>query len=280
MRDVVQCDGYAAYMTIVAKAPDGRITLAFCWSHLRRRFFDHANDQALIAREALERIAALYAIEKTRRASSHASGEEQTARHGIQTLARASASARLRKARDRRQTSLWSDHWEWLVPFLDDGRIELATKIVERSIHPIVLNRKNALFAGHDKGAENWACVASLIETCKLNDVEPQAYIAGVLDRLVSLWPASHIDELMPWAWAKASPPDRIAAYAKRPKHQLTKAVQRKRRSRRILTPDMSGGTFSSTSISGNSSMGRFLTGWFWSASTGTRRIPIRRTGS
>ena len=56
----------------------------------------------------------------------------------------------------------------------------------------MALNRKNALFAGHDEGAENWACVASLIETCKLNDVEPQAYIADVLDKLVNLWPASH----------------------------------------------------------------------------------------
>jgi transposase len=61
-----------------------------------------------------------------------------------------------------------------------------------------VLNRKNALFAGHDEGAENWACVASLIETCKLNDVEPQAYIADVLDKLVNLWPTSHINDLMP----------------------------------------------------------------------------------
>ena len=59
---------------------------------------------------------------------------------------------------------------------------------------------------------ENWACIASLIETCKLNDVEPQAYIADVLDRLVNLWPASRIDELMPWAWTKASAPDRLAA--------------------------------------------------------------------
>ena len=74
------------------------------------------------------------------------------------------------------------NHWEGLVRFLEDGRIELDTNIVERGIRPIVLNRKNALFAGHDEGAENWACVASLIETCKLNDLEPQAYIAGVLD--------------------------------------------------------------------------------------------------
>jgi transposase len=103
---LVQCDGYAAYKTIAAKALDGRITLAFCWSHLRRRFFDRAEGAAPIAREALERIAELYAIEKTnpgherRRASSHAPGEKQTARHGVQLLARASTGPRLRRVRN------------------------------------------------------------------------------------------------------------------------------------------------------------------------------------
>ena len=67
-----------------------------------------------------------------------------------------------------------------------------------------MLNRKNALFAGHDVGAENWACIASLIETCKLNDVEPQAYFADVLAKVVNLWPASRIDELLRRAWAAA----------------------------------------------------------------------------
>ena len=66
----------------------------------------------------------------------------------------------------------------------------------------IVLNRKNALFAGHDHGAENWACIASLIESCKLSGVNPQAYLTDVLTRLVNLWPASRLDELLPWAWA------------------------------------------------------------------------------
>ena len=83
------------------------------------------------------------------------------------------------------------NHWDGLVRFLDDGRIELDTNIVERSIRPIVLNRKNALFAGHDQGAENWAAIASLVETCKLYSVDPQAYFADVLTKLVNLWPAS-----------------------------------------------------------------------------------------
>ena len=87
------------------------------------------------------------------------------------------------------------NHWDGLTRFLNDGRIELDTNIVERSIRPVVLNRKNALFAGHDEGAANWACIASLIETCKLHGVDPQAYLADVLIRLVNLWPASRLDE-------------------------------------------------------------------------------------
>ena len=68
--------------------------------------------------------------------------------------------------------------WEGLARFLDDGRIELDSNTVERAIRPLALNRKNSLFAGSDGGGEHWAVIASLIETCKLNDVEPQAYLA------------------------------------------------------------------------------------------------------
>ena len=103
------------------------------------------------------------------------------------------------------------NHWDGLTRFLDDGRIELDTNIVERGMRPIALNRKNALFAGHDQGAENWACIASLIETCKLHGVDPQAYLTDVLTKLVNLWPASRLDDLMPWAWA-AERSTRLAA--------------------------------------------------------------------
>ena len=96
--------------------------------------------------------------------------------------------------------------------FLDDGRIELDTNIVERGIRPIVLDRKNALFAGHDEGAENWACIAPLIETCKLNGADPQAYFADVLTRLINLWPASLLDQLMPWVWAAEHSNQKLAA--------------------------------------------------------------------
>ena len=95
------------------------------------------------------------------------------------------------------------NHWEGLCRFLDDGRIEIDSNTVERTIRGLALTRKNALFAGHDRGAEGWSMIASLLETCKLNSVDPLAWTTDVLTKLVNRWPASRIDELMPWAYAK-----------------------------------------------------------------------------
>ena len=90
--------------------------------------------------------------------------------------------------------------------FLDDGRIEIDSNTVERSMRPVALNRKNALFAGSDHGAENWAMLASLIETCKLHRVNPQVYLTDVLTKLVNNWPNRRLAELTPWAWTAATP--------------------------------------------------------------------------
>jgi transposase len=209
-RGVVQCDGYAAYKAIAGKTGDAAITLAFCWAHLRRQFFDIAakEGQTPVASEALERIAKLYLIEKTIR------GQSAAARRAVRQERSKALVFDLQTWFEHQLTrlsgkSLTADairyalnHWEGLTRFLDDGRIELDTNIVERSIRPIVLNRKNALFAGHDEGAQNWACIASLVETCKLHGVDPQTYFTDVLTKLVNLWPTSRIDDLMPWNWA------------------------------------------------------------------------------
>jgi len=93
--------------------------------------------------------------------------------------------------------------WESLTRFIDDGHIELDNNVVERSIRPITLNRKNALFAGSDGGAEHWAIIASLVETCKLNHVDPLAYLTDVLTRIVNGHPNSDIDQLLPWAYCR-----------------------------------------------------------------------------
>ena len=68
----------------------------------------------------------------------------------------------------------------------------------------MALNRKNTLFAGHDQGAENWACIASLVETCKLHGIDPYTYLADILFRLVNLWPNARLDDLLPWNWTAA----------------------------------------------------------------------------
>ena len=90
-------------------------------------------------------------------------------------------------------------YWDELCVFLTDGRIEIDNNSVERAIRPIALNRKNALFAGHDAGAENWATIASLIETCKLNAIDPFAYLSSTLTAIVNGHKQSRINELLPW---------------------------------------------------------------------------------
>lgn len=88
---------------------------------------------------------------------------------------------------------------------LDDGRIELDTNVLERAIRPIVLTRKNALFAGSDRSAVHWAIASSIIQTCRLNHVEPFAYLKDVLERMVSgQTKANQFDQLMPWNWQQA----------------------------------------------------------------------------
>jgi transposase len=208
-RGVVQCDGYAAYKAITGKVGGEAITLAFCWAHLRRQFYDIEKDgHAPVASEALERIAKLYVIDKTVRGRS--AEERRTVRQerskplvlDLKSWFEHQLTRLSGKSKTAEAIRYALHHWGGLTRFLDDGRIELDTNIVERSIRPIVLNRKNALFAGHDEGAQNWACIASLIETCKVNDVDPQAYFTDVLSKLVNLWPASRLDDLMPWNWA------------------------------------------------------------------------------
>ncbi len=209
-RGILQCDGYAAYQSLIDPAGRrGPSKLAFCWSHARRNFYDLAKDGAApIATEALQQIARLYQIEAdirglsaperraARQARSHPLLEELP--HWFVTQrAKLPGSAPTAEA-----IGYALNHWDGLVQFLDDGRIEIDSNCVERSMRPVALSRKNSLFAGSHEGAENWATVASLIETCKLNAVNPQSYFTDLLTRLVNGWPQARIDQLMPRCWA------------------------------------------------------------------------------
>jgi len=133
------------------------------------------------------------AIRQKRSAQILASIDDWLAHH----RARASAKSPLGEA-----LAYIAKYRDGLGRFLTDGRIEIDNNTVERTIRPIALNRKNALFAGHDAGAENWAVIASLIETCKMNSVDPHEWLSATLTAIVKGHKQSQIDDLLPWNYA------------------------------------------------------------------------------
>jgi transposase len=204
-KGILQVDGYAGYRKLAER---GDVQLAFCWAHMRRNFYELATPgPAPIAREALKHIAEFYAIEKDirgRSAEARRIIRQQKSRPLADTFEqwlRTKLGLISQKGRLAEAIRYALSRWEGLTRFIDDGRIELDNNAVERSIRPIALNRKNALFAGSDGGAEHWAIIATLIETCKLNDVDPLAYLIDVLTRIVDGHPNSAIDQLLPSAY-------------------------------------------------------------------------------
>ena len=192
-------------------------SLAFCWSHVRRQFYEiQVKTPAPIATQALVRIAALFAIEADIRGLS--ADERRQARQrrtkplldDLRLWLEAQLAAVSGKATIAGAIRYTLSRWDGLTRFLDDGRIEIDSNVVERAIRPIALGRKNHLFAGSDGGGEHWAVIASLIETCKMNGVNPQAYLRDVLARIVARHPMGRIDELLPFAYVSAA--DKAAA--------------------------------------------------------------------
>ncbi|MBV8457870.1 MAG: IS66 family transposase [Acetobacteraceae bacterium] len=216
---IVHCDGYAAYKQLVGPKHNGQVILAFCWTHWRREFYDITRSgPAPIAEETLERIAKLYAIEQRIRGSSAEQrlavrqAESKPIVEDLKTWLEKKLVAVSQKSSIAEAIRYGFNHWDGLVRFLEDGRIEMDTNSVERQVRPIKLNRKNALFAGHDEGASNWACLSSLIQSAKLHRLNPQTYLADVLTKLVNGWPMKKLDELLPWAWAKQNSENKLAA--------------------------------------------------------------------
>jgi len=204
---ILQADGYGGYRPLAEKHG---VALAFCWAHVRRRFYELSiGGLAPIASQALQRIAGLYHIEAEIRGQTpdmRCAIRRQKSRLIIDALAPWLKEQLLvisQKTKLAEAIRYTLSHWEGLILFIDDGRIELDNNTVERCIRPLTLNRKNALFAGSDKGAEYWAIIASLIETAKLNGIEPIGYLSDILTKIVNGHPNSKIDELLPWAYAK-----------------------------------------------------------------------------
>ncbi len=211
---ILQIDGYQGYnrLTKLTRKGGAPIRVAHCWAHARRKLkevFDR--DGSEIAAEGLRRIAEIYTVEADIRGVSP----------GQRLSARQSRSAPLVVAfgdwlqAQRRKISAKSrlgekltyihNHWDGLQTFLTDGRVEIDNNRVENLIRPITLNRKNALFAGHDEGGIAWGRIASLIETCKINGIEPFAYLKATLTAIANGHPQSRLDDLLPWNFKLSS---------------------------------------------------------------------------
>jgi len=210
---ILQVDGYTGYNRLARKGrKDGDpLVLAHCWSHARRGLYDLADSGSEIAMEGLKQIAGLYRIEADIRGLSAAKRlavRQDSSAPIVKALKlwlerqRAKVSP---KSRIGEKLAYIANHWDGLAVFLTDGRVEIDNNAVENTIRPIALNRKNALFAGHDEGGKNWGMFASLIETCKMNGINPFDYLKVTFEALANGHPQSRIDELMPWVFNKTS---------------------------------------------------------------------------
>ena len=216
-RGILQADAYGGYGKIYAT---GGVIEAACWAHARRGFWDIYQDDKTgsqpLAEQALRRIAALYAIEaQIRGRPPEVRRQVRQARAGplldelhawlTQTLERVSARSNLAKA-----IGYLLVRWTALIRYRDDGRIEIDNNAAERALRGVGLGRKNYLFMGSDAGGERAAAVYSLVETAKLNGLDPQAYLRDVL-ACIADHPINRIDELLPWNFVLAEQERRAA---------------------------------------------------------------------
>lgn len=208
----LQSDEYAGFEKIAAAA-QGRITRVGCHMHARRRWeaaLDGGDARAAFGIDVYKR---LYAIERACKDDAL----DVAARHARRRAESVPLLDSLREWADRlhptllptaplrKATMYLRDHWDALTCFLSDGRLDIDNGIVERELRRVALGRKNWLFAGSDDGAARAAVAYTILATCRINGVEPTAYIVDVLKHLSSGWPMHRIDELLPDKWAPAS---------------------------------------------------------------------------
>ena len=217
---ILQADAYSGFRKLYERGLDGdpRIREAACWAHLRRDFHDiwKSTDSA-IARDALEQIGKLYDVERAitgQPLERRLAARQQQSRPRVlafrtwceQQLSRIPGKGDLAKA-----MRYALGRWPSFTLFLDDARVAIDNNAAERAIRPIAIGRKNFLFAGADAGGEILADAMTVIETAKLSDLNPEAYLADILARIHDHDPAK-LDDLLPWNWSAQQQPTAKAA--------------------------------------------------------------------
>ncbi len=207
-RGILQADAFAGFDTLYAT---GDILEAACWAHARRKFFEiHQAQGSPIAAEALKRIAALYAIESTVRGQptdSRLKGREQAKpildEFDVWLLDTRRQLSKKSGLADAIGYAL--NHWQALIRYASDGRIEIDNNAAERALRAVALGRKNFLFAGLDAGGDRAAAIYSLVGSAKLNGLAPEAYLRFVIERIAD-YRISELDDLLPWMSQRRSP--------------------------------------------------------------------------
>ena len=201
-KGILQADGYAGYNNLYKT---GSIIEAACWAHVRRKFHDlYQAHRSPVAKEALERIAQLYAIENDIRGRSPAQRREvreaksRPLLEAMHTWLKAAMAKMSRKSDVALAIHYALERWRALTLFCEDGRVEMDNNAAERALRAVALGRKNYLFAGSDAGGERAAAIYSLLGSAKLNGIDPEAYLTTVLRRIAD-HPINRIEELLPW---------------------------------------------------------------------------------
>jgi transposase len=233
---ILQADAYGGYNRLSApERSPGPVTTAFCWAHARRKFFvladlraaslkrakDKAGKQAALisplALEAVTRIDALFDVEREINGMSAEERLAVRAERSASLLAELEAWMRAERARLSRHAPVAKamdymlKRWPGFTQFLEDGRVCLTNNAAERALRGIALGRKSWLFAGSDRGGDRAAAMYTLIVTAKMNDIDPQAWLADVL-ACIADHPSRSLHELLPWNWKKTEAADTLAA--------------------------------------------------------------------
>src|SRR5450631_3127486 len=212
-RGFLHADGYAGFNSLFAPDPrtgTTRLTEVACWAHARRKLYDvYEATASPLAKEALERIAELFAIEA--RINGRAPPERLAVRQqdAIPLLAELEAflqkvlSQVSGKSKLAQAIRYATSRWAALTRYTTDGRLEMTNNAAERAIRPLAMTRKNYLFVGSDSGGVRAAAMYTLIESAKMSGLDPEAYLRDVLARIAD-HPINRIGDLLPWNWKPA----------------------------------------------------------------------------